>query len=194
VLAHGYEVLQLESPYTAAVSGRMAAYRRGDFGTRDARVAAEAVAAVRARLGRPPVVLIGHSYGAYLAARMAGLIPAVTGVATMNGLWTTADLAELARTPTSDGLAEFLRRALPHRLIPLETEPRPPACWLVIYGSEDRVIPPGLYRAAIARDGPERVQVIEGEGHVARGRHGVVGTLTAIDAWLGEIAGAAGAR
>ncbi|MET9915006.1 hypothetical protein ABZZ74_51620 [Streptomyces sp. NPDC006476] len=177
LLRMGFSVHQLESPYTAAVQQRLSpSFRRGEFGTRDADLVAAAIhhlAGVGASETLPgPLVLVGHSYGAFLAARTAHRVQAPDlCLVTMNGPWSPADmyqLAEGADEPVPGSLEEFVTRAFaPDAAREVQ---RPPAHvrWAVIHGDQDPIVPPSLVEAAARRDRPDAVVRLAGEGHIPR--------------------------
>lgn len=187
----GIRVVQLESPYTASVHKRLPAFRRAEFGTRDARLVAQAAQQLRDMSSQTPLILIGHSYGAYLAAaaarRMAGDVDAL---ATMNGPWTTTDLLRLARDstdPAARSLGDFIRRAFG------TTDGPPPAelaehglphHWLVQHGMDDPLFTSAVALEAITRDQPRHVLSLDGEGHIPTSPDSITAVIVAMNSWL----------
>ncbi|WP_283136744.1 alpha/beta hydrolase family protein [Rhizohabitans arisaemae] len=190
----GWTVVQLEAPYTAAVLGRLPIFRRGQFGTRDAALVAEAARALMRRFGlRDPgteLAFVGHSYGAFLSARaVAHLDAPVAGLVTMNGPWTTADLLAMGADPVAvnSPLTRFLHQAF----VPGAEPPCPkqqaqdlPKDWRVVYGTADITASAAVTAQAVDRDKPAAVLRLVGESHIPRRRESIAETVRFLDAWL----------
>ncbi|MGP3932500.1 alpha/beta hydrolase family protein [Nonomuraea sp. KM88] len=188
----GWVAVQLESPYTAAVLGRLPVFRRGQFGTRDAALVAEAAGALTYRFGlnTSQTTFVGHSYGAFLAARATAHLGApVAGLVTMNGPWTTGDLLAMGADPATGNslLSRFLRQAFPADTQPPapEQEARDlPKHWRVIYGTADTTASAAITERAVNRDRPSAVLRLDGEPHIPRRRESIAETMRFLDTWL----------
>ncbi|MEU1276246.1 hypothetical protein [Streptomyces sp. NPDC005799] len=189
LLREGFVVHQLESPYTAAVQRRLSpAFRRGEFGFRDAELVAAAIHHLAGVGADEPLsgtlALVGHSYGAFLAARTAHRVRAPDlRLVTMNGPWCPAEmyrLAEGADTPAPGSLGEFVTRALAPDAERAVQRPPAHARWTVIHGDQDPIMPPSLVQAAARRDRPDALVRLAGEGHVPRHTRSVRRVLEAI--------------
>ncbi|MFF2194637.1 alpha/beta hydrolase family protein [Streptomyces sp. NPDC058157] len=183
----GYQVHQLEAPYTASLRRAHTRFVPGDFGVKDVESVTDAVAGLAAGTGRP-VLLFGFSYGGLLAARTAAALPHdVDGVFLMSAVWRSADVQQLIDDdrPAPGDLRAFLTHAFPDRRVDLPEVELPPAVNVaVVHGTRDTVAPFALVEAACAATPGVAFTPLTDEDHIPRRGSSVVRALYALHTWL----------
>ncbi|MEV0986042.1 alpha/beta fold hydrolase [Streptomyces sp. NPDC049949] len=183
----GYQVHQLEAPYTASLRRAHTRFVPGDFGVKDVESVSDAVAELAAGTRRP-MLLFGFSYGGLLAARTAARLPdEVTGLFLMSAIWRSADLQRLIDDgrPVPGDLRAFLMHAFPDRHVGLpEVELPPTVTVAVVHGTRDTVAPFALVEAACAATPGVAFTPLTDEDHIPRRGSSVVSALYALHTWL----------
>ncbi|KAA2260468.1 alpha/beta hydrolase [Solihabitans fulvus] len=139
------------------------------------------VVSVIRHLGVGPIVLGGHSYGGYLAARAAHVCPQARGVFLLGGFLAAADLADSEHA----SVLAFLRSAGGRFVADRRPAPVP---HFIAHGSADRRIPVAAMtsHADELGDGSE-VIVADGEGHGVQTDAGARQVFPALFTWLGGL-------
>ncbi|MEU9004872.1 alpha/beta fold hydrolase [Streptomyces sp. NPDC059982] len=187
LVRNGYQVHQLEAPYTASLRRDHARFAPGDFGIKDVESVTDAVTAIGTAHQRP-VLLFGFSYGGLLAARTAAVLgEQVTGVFLMSAIWRSKDLQQLIDDgrPAPGDLQSFLAHAFPGRHVDLPEVDLPSAlATAVVHSTNDTIAPFPLIEAACAANPRAVFTPLLGEDHIPRRGSSVVKALHALQTWL----------